>query len=163
MEGRRWAVAALALVVLISSGCSSWGRRTEAAPLSREDFDQVYLRSALKELIHDVFTEGDPGALNRFFPPKLRGRVDTEAMYRRLVGAPPGVYQPRFWDAGGVEVSIDETGTRAGTRVRIEFLDTRPGSGGAGRYITINLTWSKQGGTWYLAPLPDTARPGNAT
>jgi hypothetical protein len=162
---RRRLVAALvaALVaggLLAAPGCRSNRGTPAAPPLSRADFDEVYLRSALKELIHDVFTQGDPTAFEKFFPPRLRGHVDTEAMYEKLVGAPPGVYQPRIWNAEGVQVTIDDTGTRAGTLVRIEFVDLRPAAGGAGKYITLNLTWSKQEGIWYLVPLSGTVKTG---
>jgi len=146
------AVLILAVVALAGAACRSWGRGKDFEPLSAEDFDAVYLKNALGMIIHEVLSEDNPEALRRLFPPEARSQVDCQAFYQQMMGAPSGVYQPRFWDMKLLEVDFEDGGQRAQTKLTVECMDARPGSGGAGRFIPLELRWVKQGGKWYLQP-----------
>jgi len=159
---RPWlATAGLALVVLVlvGVGCRSWGRGKDFEPLSAEEFDNLYLKRALGLLIHEALTEASPEALRRFFPPSVQSQVDCQAFYEQVMGAPPGVYQPRFWDMKLLEIQYTQARTRARTSLTMECADLRPGAGGAGRFVPLALDWVKQTGSWYLEPPPGAVTP----
>ena len=147
----------VAVVVVAGGGCGSWGRGKDFEPLSAEEFDDLYLKNALGVLIHQVLAEAEPEALRRFFPPDARQAVDYGAFYRQLVGAPPGVYQPRFWDMKLLKIEYSRGRTQARTRLTLEYADLRPRAGGAGRSLPLRLTWTKQAEHWYLKPPPAAA------
>jgi len=150
----RRAVAGLASVALalLAVGCSSWGRGRDLGPLSAEDFDDLYLKRAVGMVIHEALSESDPAALERFFPPGDRSQVDCQGFYREIMGARPGVYQPRFWEMKTLDIEYGQARQRARTNLTLECVDLTPGSGGAGRFIPLGLTWLKQAGDWYLEP-----------
>ena len=150
--------AALAVLVLAGVGCRSSSRDKDFGPLSADEVEFLYLKRGVELIIHEVLTEGEPEALRRFFPPSARRGADCEAFYRGIMGAPPRVYQPRFWDMKALAVRFEPEGERAHTSLTIECADVRPGSGGAGRFVSLELTWVKQGGNWFLEP-PPTSEP----
>ena len=78
------------------------------------------------------------------------GRVAPLRATARLVGAPPGVYQPRFWDMKLLETRYLEGGRQAHTRLSLECTDLRPGARGGGKFLPLELDWVKQGGNWFL-------------
>jgi hypothetical protein len=148
----RWIVVGLAsaALALLAVGCSSWGRGRDLGPLSGEDFDDLYLKRAVGTIIHEALSEANPGALRRFFLPSARSGVDCQAFYRKVMGAPPGAYQPRFWEMKLLDVQYEEGRQRARTALTLECADQRPGSGGAGKFVPLELTWVKHAGDWYL-------------
>lgn len=161
VRGSARGLGALMLVVVLASagGCRSWGRGKDFEPLSAEEFDDLYLKNAVGVLIHQALAEADPEALRPFFPPEVRREVDCEALYRRLVGAPPGLYQPRFWDMKTLRIEYDAGRTQARTHLTLEYADLRPGAAGAGRTLPLNLTWIRQGEHWYLKPPAEASGP----
>ena len=152
--GCRRAVAGvvLASLALLAVGCRSWGGGEDLGPLSGEDFDDLYLKRAVGTIIHEALSEANPGALRRFFLPSARSGVDCQAFHREIMGAPPGAYQPRFWEMKLLDVQYEEGRRRARTALTLECADQRPGSGGAGKFVPLKLTWVKQAGDWYLEP-----------
>jgi len=142
------AAAALALVLFVA-GCGG-AEVKGAGPLGGTELDDLSLRNAVGLLVHEVLTEGNPEALRQFFPPDVRGTVDCAAFYQQVVGAPPGVYQPRFWDMKLLETRYLEGGRQAHTRLSLECTDLRPGARGGGKFLPLELDWVKQGGNWFL-------------
>jgi len=138
-------------------GCSSWSRGKDFGPLSAEEVEFLCLKRGVELIIHEVLNQAEPEALRRFFPPSARRGVDCRAFYRGIMGAPPGAYQPRFWDMKLLEIQYEEGRQRAQTSLTIECVDQTPGSGGAGRFVPLKLTWVKQAGNWFLEP-PTTPR-----
>ena len=155
--GRAWHPWHPALVLLLLvAGCAASGGG-KAPPgrfgrLSDKDADDLFLKGAVGLLIHEALTEGNPEALRRFFPPDVRSSVDCAAFYRRVMGAAPGVYQPRFWDTKLLEIRYLEGRQQAQTRLTVECTDVRRGAGGGGKFIPLELDWVRQGGGWFLAP-----------
>ena len=144
--------AALAVLVLAGVGCSSSLPGKDFGPLSAEEVEFLYLKRGVELIIHEVLAQAEPEALRRFFPPSARRAVDCQAFYRQVMGADPGVYQPRFWDMKALQIQLEPEGQRARTSLTIECADLRPGSGGAGRLVSLALTWVKQAGNWFLEP-----------
>jgi len=160
---RAGAGVVLAVLVLLAVGCQSWGGGKDLGPLSERDFDDLYLKRAVGTIIHEALTEANPEALRRFFPPSARSGVDCRAFYREVMGGPPGAYQPRFWEMKLLDIQYEEGRQRARTSLTLECADQRPGSGGAGKFIPLKLTWVKQAGDWYLEPTGrPVIRPGGA-
>ena len=167
---RRWrtgcqrlvAGAALAVLVMAGVGCRSSLRGKDFEPLSAEEVEFLYLKRGVELIIHEVLNQAEPEALRRFFPPSARRAVDCQAFYRGIMGAPPGVYRPRFWDMKALQIQLEPDGERARTSITIECADLRPGSGGAGRLVSLALTWAKQAGNWFLEP-PTSAGPSDGT
>jgi hypothetical protein len=161
------AAAALAVMLLVA-GCSGAGARQpdaggakQAGPLSDKDVDDLSLKSAVGLVIREVLTEGNPQALRQFFPPDVRSSADCAAFYRQLVGAPPGTYQPRFWDTKLLEVRYLDGRRTAHTSLTVECTELRPGAGGGGKFLSLELDWVKQGHDWFLAPVSRPAAPTN--
>jgi hypothetical protein len=151
-------LAATALALLLVVGCAG-GEKKEAGPLGEKDSDDLSLKTAVGLLIHQVLTEGNPEALRQFFPADVRAEVDCAAFYQRVMGAPPGAYQPRFWDMKLLEIRYLQGEGRAQTRLSLECTDVRRGAGGAGKFVSLELDWVKQGAHWLLAAPPAPTNP----
>ena len=149
---RRGLPAAALVFLLLVAGCVASGGGKGYGPLSDKDADDLFLKGAVGLLIHEALTEGNPEALRQFFPPDVRSSADCAAFYRRVMGAAPGVYQPRFWDTKLLEVRYLEGRREAQTRLTVECTDVRPGTGGGGKFIRLELDWVRQGRGWFLAP-----------
>lgn len=154
--------AALAVLVMAGVGCRSWSRGKDFGPLSAEEVEFLYLKRGVELIIHHVLIEGKPEAVLQFFLPSVRDQVDCRAFYRQVMGADPGVYQPRFWDMKDLQIQFEPDGQRARTSITIECADLTPGSGGAGRLVNLDVTWVKQAGNWFLEP-PTSADPSDRT
>jgi len=150
--------AALALVLLVA-GCAGGGEAKEATPLGGTGRDDLALRNAVGLFIHEVLTEGNPEALRQFFSPDVRSTVDCAAVYQRVMGAPPGVYQPRFWDMKLLEIRYLEGGRQAHTRLSLECSDLRREARGGGKFVPLELDWVKQGENWFLLTPPTAPAP----
>lgn len=149
---------ALLVLVLLVVGCPAGGGK-ELGPLGDKDADDLFLKSAVGLFIREVLTEGNPEAVRQFFPPDVRSSVDCAAFYRELTGAPPGTYQPRFWDTKLLGIRYLDGGRRAHTSLTVECTDIRRGARGGGKFLALELDWVKQGGGWYLVPPPAPAGP----
>lgn len=154
--------AALAVLVMAGVGCRSSLRGKDFAPLSAEEVEFLYLKRGVELIIHEVLNQAEPEALRRFFPPSARRAVDCQAFYQGIMGVPPGVYQPRFWDMKALQIQFEPEGERARTSITIECADLRPGSGGAGRLVSLDVTWVKQAGNWFLEPPASTSDSAGA-
>ncbi len=155
---RRSLAILVVLVLVVAVGCQTWGQGSQYAPLSEEETDNLYLKLAVDRLIHEVLSEFNPQALRWYFPPASREQVDCDALYQQLMGAEPGVYQPRFRDMRTLKVTYHQDRQRADTEVVIECTDRRPGSGGTGKFISLKLNWIRVADKWFLKP-PSAASP----
>jgi hypothetical protein len=114
--------------------------------------DDIFLKSAVGQLIREVLTEGNPEALRQFFPADVRSTVDCAGFYRQLMGAAPGTYQPRFWDTKLLEVRYLDGRHGAHTSLTLECTELRRGAAGGGKFLPLELDWVKQGQNWFLVP-----------